>query len=325
MTAIRIARAATGRNIIVKFKGCYHGHNDALLAEAGSGPLTLGHPSSPGIPLEVTKHTLNLSFNNTAQLHEAFSMYGHDIAGVIIEPIAGNMGCIKGDRDFLLTLKQLCKQHESVLIFDEVMTGFRVDYGGAQTLLDIQPDLTCLGKIIGGGLPVGAIGGHKNLMDQLSPLGPVYQAGTLSGNPLAMTAGLTTLKELQKPDTYKKLSLITDSFTEVLNQAIEKFNMPATVNSVPGMFTLFFTPETVTSFDQAQNQNQKLFKAFFSDMMQQGISLAPSAFETLFLSLEHDERCLEIFSTAVNKSFEKICSSKEIDVAHMMSEVDVVE
>ena len=288
MSAIRLARGITGRDKIIKFEGCYHGHADSLLVKAGSGALTLGVPTSPGVPADLAQHTITLEFNETENLNTVFDEIGNQIAAVIVEPIAGNMNCIPADSGFLSTLRKLCDKHQSILIFDEVMTGFRVALGGAQSIYNIEPDITVLGKVIGGGMPVGAFGGKRSVMDHIAPDGPVYQAGTLSGNPVAMTAGITTLKLISVPGFFEKLSATTQSLVKGITQAAEKFTIPLTTNQVGGMFGLFFSDdEKVSTFSQVMACNQERFKRFFHGMLNEGVYLAPSAFEAGFVSSAH--------------------------------------
>ena len=286
MSAIRLARGFTGRDMIVKFAGCYHGHSDALLVKAGSGVLTLGLPNSPGVPEDLAKHTLTAPFNDAQAISELMAAYGDRVACIIVEPIAGNMGCIPPAGGYLQTLQALCQQHGAVLIFDEVMTGFRVAPGGAQDLYDIQPDLTTLGKIVGGGLPVGAFGGRADIMNCIAPMGPVYQAGTLSGNPLAMAAGLATLNNLT-PAVYAKLASTTDALAAGVLAAANSHGIELCENHVCGMFSFFFGRDTVVNFDDVAGSNVEQFNQFFHSMLEQGIYLAPSAYEAGFLSAQH--------------------------------------
>ncbi len=290
MSAIRLARGFTGRDKIVKFEGCYHGHADSLLVKAGSGALTLGQPDSAGVPKSFAENTLTLEFNNLTQVQELFDQVGDEIAAIIVEPVAGNMGCIPPVEGFLECLRDVCTQHDSLLIFDEVMTGFRVALGGAQTIYNVKPDLTTLGKVIGGGMPVGAFGGRKDVMSKLAPLGDVYQAGTLSGNPIAMTAGLTTLSIIEEDSFFTDLTAATaqlvDQFQTLANQA----GVPFSTNQVGGMFGFFFTSVSpVTNFDQVMNADGNLFSKFFVAMLAQGINFAPSPFEAAFVSSAHGE------------------------------------
>lgn len=307
MTAIRLARGYTGRDKIIKFEGCYHGHSDSLLVKAGSGALTLGQPSSPGIPQELTQHTLNLPFNNKEKLYEAFASFGDQLAAVIIEPIAGNMGCILGEPDFLQSLRQLCDAYGTVLIFDEVMTGFRVGLQGAQGLYGITPDLTTLGKVIGGGMPVGAIGGKENIMSHLAPVGPVYQAGTLSGNPVAMSAGIATLQAISEDNFYRTLQERTDYLVKGLYKAANAQNIPVIINHTTGMFSLFFTDiDKVDSFDTAMTTNVSLFQQFYHSLLKQGIYLGPSAYEAAFTSAAHDYAILDETIAAAEAAFNQL-------------------
>jgi len=304
MSAIRLARGFTGRDKILKFQGCYHGHNDSLLVKAGSGALTFGVPSSPGIPKSFTEHTLTADFNNLEQVKEVFQQQGDQIACVILEPVTGNMNCILPSPEFLTGLRKLCDEYKSILIFDEVMTGFRVAPGGAQALYNIKPDLTTLGKIIGGGMPVGAFGGRKEIMEHISPLGPVYQAGTLSGNPVAMAAGLACLTEISKPNFYDELALKTDKLMQGLQECAASNNIPFTTNHVCGMFGFFFTENNaITSFDDVMQCNIERFKQFFHGMLEKGIYLAPSAFEAGFISITHTDKEIDKTIQAANDVF----------------------
>lgn len=290
MSAIRLARAYTGRDKIVKFEGCYHGHGDSLLVKAGSGALTLGVPSSPGVPASLADHTITLDFNNLGTVKETFSQIGNEIAAIIVEPVAGNMNCILPEPGFLEGLRNTCNEHDSVLIFDEVMTGFRVALGGAQSYFKVQPDLTTLGKVIGGGMPVGAFGGKKEIMEQIAPLGPVYQAGTLSGNPIAMTAGLTMLEEISAPGFFDDLHQKVLMLCEGLQAKANKNGIPFTTNQIGGMFGLFFTEQKkVSNFHQATKCDLKRFQEFFHGMLGEGVYLAPSAYEAGFVSAAHGE------------------------------------
>ena len=284
MSAVRLARGYTGRDKIVKFEGCYHGHVDSLLVKAGSGALTLGVPNSPGIPASLAEHTITLNYNDIDGVRETFKEIGDQVAAIIVEPVAGNMNCIPPVPGFLEGLREVCDEHGSVLIFDEVMTGFRVSLGGAQGHYGVTPDLTALGKVIGGGLPVGAFGGKRAIMEHISPLGPVYQAGTLSGNPLAMTAGLTTLNAISEKGFHDALTAKTEKLTAGLKQAADEAGIPMTVQSAGAMFGLFFTEaEAVSSFDQVMACDAERFKQFFQGMLKEGVYLAPSAFEAGFV------------------------------------------
>ncbi|WP_328188852.1 glutamate-1-semialdehyde 2,1-aminomutase [Marinobacter sp. OP 3.4] len=283
MSTVRLARGYTGRDKIIKFEGCYHGHVDSLLVKAGSGALTLGVPNSPGIPASLAEHTITLTYNDSEGVRKAFEEIGDQVAAIIVEPVAGNMNCIPPAPGFLETLREVCDEHGSVLIFDEVMTGFRVSLGGAQGHYGITPDLTALGKVIGGGLPVGAFGGKREIMEHISPLGPVYQAGTLSGNPLAMTAGLTTLNLISEDGFHDRLAEKTRALCAGFREEAKKAGIPLTVQSAGAMFGLFFTDEPeVSRFDQVMNCDVDRFKAFFQGMLKEGVYLAPSAFEAGF-------------------------------------------
>ncbi|MDX1757615.1 MAG: glutamate-1-semialdehyde 2,1-aminomutase [Marinobacter sp.] len=283
MSAIRLARGYTGRDKIVKFEGCYHGHVDSLLVKAGSGALTLGVPNSPGIPASLAEHTLTLDYNDIDGVRETFAKLGEEIAAIIVEPVAGNMNCIPPAPGFLECLREVCDDSGAVLIFDEVMTGFRVSLGGAQGHYGVTPDLTALGKVIGGGLPVGAFGGKREIMEYIAPLGPVYQAGTLSGNPLAMVAGLTTLKAISEPGFHDALATKTAKVRDGLKAAADRAGVPLAVQGVGGMFGFFFTEaDRVTRFDQVMTCDVDRFKAFFQGMLKEGVYLAPSAFEAGF-------------------------------------------
>ena len=290
MSAIRLARGVTGRDIIVKFEGCYHGHGDSLLVKAGSGALTLGVPTSPGVPAALAALTLTLEYNNSAQVEQLFRTMGGQIAAVIVEPVAGNMNCVPPEAGFLATLREVCTQYDALLIFDEVMTGFRVALGGAQALYQIKPDLTTLGKVIGAGMPVGAFGGRADIMDQLAPLGPVYQAGTLSGNPVAMTAGLVNLDLISEPGFYEALSAKTQYLMQGLTELGQMYKIPISTHSVGAMFGIFFSKEKdIRRFSQVMNCDIERFKRFFHGMLAAGVYLAPSAFETGFVSSAHSD------------------------------------
>lgn len=291
MSAIRLARGYTGRDKIVKFEGCYHGHSDSLLVKAGSGALTFGVPTSPGVPAAAAALTITLNYNDSEQVEQVFKTIGDQIACIIVEPVVGNMNCVPPVPGFLQTLRRVCDESGAVLIFDEVMTGFRVALGGAQGLYGIKPDLTTLGKIVGGGMPVGAFGGKREIMEKLAPLGPVYQAGTLSGNPVAMAAGLKTLELLcSKPDFYTQLNASAKSLTDGLKQAANNAGIAFTTTQVGGMFGLYFNEaETITNYEQVMQSNAERFKQFFHGMLEAGIYLAPSAFEAAFISAAHTE------------------------------------
>lgn len=289
MSAIRLARGATGRAKIVKFEGCYHGHGDSFLVKAGSGALTFGVPTSPGVPKANADLTLTLPYNDLQAAQTLFAEHGNDIAGLIIEPVAGNMNCIPPRDGYLQGLRDLCSRHGALLIFDEVMTGFRVALGGAQALYGITPDLSTFGKIIGGGMPVGAYGGRRDLMEQIAPAGPIYQAGTLSGNPVAMAAGLAMLELVQAPGFYETLAARTRLLTDGLQAVADGESIPFSTNRVGGMFGLFFTHENVSSYEQATAADTAMFNRFFHGMLEHGVFLAPSAFEAGFLSSAHSD------------------------------------
>jgi len=289
MSAIRLARGFTKRSKILKFAGCYHGHSDSLLVKAGSGVLTCGIPDSAGVPADVAQHTLTCSFNNLAEVSQVFAELGEQIAAIIVEPVAGNMGCIPPVAEFLPGLRRLCDQYGSVLIFDEVMTGFRVAQGGAQQLYKVKPDLTTLGKIIGGGMPVGAFGGRRDIMEQLAPLGPVYQAGTLSGNPMAMAAGIVTLEGISRPYLYEGLEHITRLLVTGLKTLAQRAGISLQATHVGSMFGIFFSDKPVQNYEDVKACDIERFKKFFHGMLSQGIYLAPSAFEAGFVSTCHGE------------------------------------
>ena len=305
MSAIRLARGYTGRDKILKFEGCYHGHADSLLVNAGSGALTLGQPSSPGVPRDFAKHTLTASYNDLDSVKALFNE--HDIACIIVEPVAGNMNCVPPVAGFLQGLRDICDQHQSVLIFDEVMTGFRVALGGAQAHYKVKPDLTTLGKIIGGGMPVGAFGGKKEIMLHIAPTGPVYQAGTLSGNPIAMAAGLAALETLDDEVAYQALVKQTQKLAKGLKIAAEQANIPLVVNQVGAMFGFFFTEQSeITSFKQVSLCDGERFKQFFHLMLEQGVYLAPSAFEAGFVSMAHSDVEIEATLKAAAHCFKHL-------------------
>lgn len=289
LSALRVARAATGREKILKFDGGYHGHADSLLVKAGSGVATLSLPDSPGVPRGLAELTLTAPYNDLAALDRIFSTQGDQLAAVIVEPVAGNMGCVPPQPGFLERLRALTKEHGAALIFDEVMTGFRVAYGGAQQLYGVRPDLTTLGKVIGGGLPVGAYGGRADWMDLVAPAGPVYQAGTLSGNPLAVGAGLKTLEIIRRPGFYKKLETVSAQLAQGLSAKAQEANVPLTINRVGSMFTAFFTSSPVTDYSSARQSNTEAFGRFFRAMLERGVYLPPSQFEAAFVSAAHSE------------------------------------
>ncbi|MEZ5494007.1 MAG: glutamate-1-semialdehyde 2,1-aminomutase [Pseudomonadales bacterium] len=304
MSAIRLARGYTGRDKIIKFEGCYHGHSDSLLVKAGSGALTLGVPSSPGVPAALADHTLTLNYNDADGVREAFAKYGEQIACVIVEPVAGNMNCIPPVAGFLETIREQCTKFGSVFIIDEVMTGFRLGLQGAQGFYNIEADITCLGKVIGGGMPVGAFGGKRAIMEKIAPLGPVYQAGTLSGNPVAMAAGLATLDIISQPNFYPPLFAKTDMLVKGLRAAAEKAGIPMTSNHVGSMWGLFFTEEkTVSNYQQVMACNTQRFNQFFHGMLREGVYLAPASYEAAFMSSAHTENDLEKTIIAAEKVF----------------------
>ena len=301
MAAIRVARGYTGRDKIIKFEGCYHGSVDSLLVKAGSGVMTLGLPDSPGVPASFVEHTLLADFNNLESVTDLFDEYGPKVAAVVLEPVAGNMGMVVPDLDFLKGLRNLCDVHGSLLVFDEVMTGFRVDYGGAQEIFGIIPDMTIFGKVIGGGLPVGAYGGRQDVMLMVAPAGPVYQAGTLSGNPLAVAAGRKTLEILQAPDTYAELSRKSNWLIDEMQQSAGQNGIPLQTNVMGGMFGFFFAEKPVRNYQDAAESDQDRFRKFFMGMLKEGIYLAPSAFESGFISMAHTEEDLEKTAAACRK------------------------
>ena len=310
MSAVRLARGFTKRDLIVKFEGCYHGHADSLLVKAGSGALTFGEPDSLGVPQDLAEKTVVLQFNNIEEARELFKQKGEEIAAVIVEPIAGNMGCVPPIKGFLEALRLLCDEYASVLIFDEVMTGFRVSPGGAQQLYDIKPDLTTLGKILGGGLPVGGFGGKRELMQELSPMGGIYQAGTLSGNPITMHAGLATLSMLENNQVYEKLEKSASTLTEGLETLARETGVPFKTNRVGSMFGIFFTKnQRVETYNDALTGNNIFFVNFFKEMLQRGVYLAPSPFEAGFLSTQHDSEIISTTLYAAKEAFQRV--SKE--------------
>ena len=303
MSAIRIARGATGRNKIVKFEGCYHGHSDALLVKAGSGALTMGEPDSAGVPAGFAADTITVAFNDSEQIKAAFDAEGANIAAVIIEPVAGNMSCVPPKAGFLEALRSLCTEHGSVLIFDEVMTGFRVGLGGAQERFGVKPDLTTFGKVIGGGMPVGAFGGRRDLMKHVAPLGPVYQAGTLSGNPVAMAAGLTTLNLIRKAGFFEQLEEATSGLVAGMREIASDAGIPFTTNQCGAMFGLFFSANPVDSFDAVMGCDTGRFNQFFNGMLERGVNLAPSPFEAGFVSAAHGPDEIGKTLTAARETF----------------------
>lgn len=308
MSAIRLARAATGRDMIVKFDGCYHGHADSLLVEAGSGVATLAISGSPGVPNDFVSHTVSIPYNDSDAVDRIMAERGDQVAAVIVEPVAGNMGLVPPKEGYLEALRRVCDRSGSVLIFDEVMTGFRVAYGGAQTLYGVTPDLTCFGKIIGGGLPVGAYGGKLDLMTQMAPQGAVYQAGTLSGNPLAMAAGIASLKELGKPGFYEALANKSAQLSEGLKRAAQNAGVEVTTTSVGSMLGLFMVAGPVNNFEDAKRSDLDLFSAYYRGMLANGVYLAPSQFEALFVSAAHDEKAIEATIQAAEVVFRELAA-----------------
>jgi len=301
MTAIRLARGATGRDKVVKFVGCYHGHVDHMLVSAGSGLMTLGAPSSPGVPKDFAKNTLLAPYNNPDAVEKLFAKYADQIAGVIVEPVAGNMGTVLPKPAFLKKLRSLCTRNKSLLIFDEVISGFRLTYGGAQTIYKIKPDLTTLGKIIGGGFPIGAVGGKASIMNKLSPEGTVYQAGTLSGNPVCVAAGIATLKQLKTSKPYSKLDKLTRSLCDGITARLDSKGIPHKINRLGSMFTLFFTESDVTDYKSATKCDTQRYGQYFRQMLEMGVYLPPSQFEANFLSTTHTKRHIEQTLRSVNK------------------------
>ena len=306
MTAIRLARGFTGRKLIVKFEGCYHGHADALLVKAGSGALTFGNPSSAGVPEETAAHTVVLNYNDTAQVRELFSRQGREIAGVIVEPVAGNMNLVLPAAGFLEALREECTRHGAVLILDEVMTGFRVALGGAQARFGIKPDITTLGKVIGGGLPLGALGGRRDIMEKLAPLGPVYQAGTLSGNPIAVAAGLATLQLVVQPRLLERIEATTQALVEGLSSEARKRGVVFSAQSIGSMFGLYFREAPPKSFAEVMQCDRDRFNKFFHAMLESGVYLAPSAYEAGFVSAAHGETEIEATLAAARAAFGRV-------------------
>ena len=307
MSAIRLARGVTGRNKILKFEGCYHGHVDSLLVKAGSGLASLGIPECPGIVDDLAKNTLTLPFNDAKRVKDLFTAEGDSIACVIVEPIGGNMGVVPPKVGFLETLREVTKEADAILIFDEVMTGFRVALGGAQSLYNVYPDLTCLGKVIGGGLPVGAYGGSKQLMDNIAPIGSIYQAGTLSGNPLAMTAGIEMLKLLSGQSVYDELELKSEKLCAGYKSNIKKLGIPATFTRVGSMFSMFFTDKDIVDFDSAKSSDTNFFQSYFAALLEEGVYIAPSQFEAGFMSTVHTDEEIEKTIEANYKALQKAC------------------
>jgi len=308
MSALRLARGFTGRSRIVKFEGCYHGHADSLLVKAGSGLLTFGNPTSAGVPADIAKHTTVLEYNNVEQLNEAFAAFGAEIASVIVEPVAGNMNLVRATPEFLRALRERCDEHGAVLIFDEVMCGFRVALGGAQQVYGVNPDLTCLGKVIGGGMPAAAFGGRRDIMAHLAPLGGVYQAGTLSGNPIAVAAGLKTLQLIQKPGFYDQLARQTKRLADGLTAAARDAKVPFVADALGGMFGLYFADAVPASFAQVTQGDTARFNAFFHAMLDAGVYFAPSAYEAGFVSIAHDDAVIDATLDAARGAFAKLAA-----------------
>jgi len=306
MSAIRVARAYTGRDYIIKFEGCYHGHADYLLVKAGSGATTFGNPSSPGVPASFTSKTLVAKYNDLDSVEKLYKKHGEKIAGIILEPVAGNMGVVLPGKGFLRGLRAITRKYGSLLIFDEVMTGFRLGLGGAQGLFRVRPDITCLGKIIGGGLPVGAYGASSKIMSIVSPEGPMYQAGTLSGNPIAMAAGIANIKKIMKKGFYDKLGNRTDKMVIEINRLISKYGLDANVTSIGSMFTIFFNKEKVTDYQTALKSDTDKFSRFFSILMKNGVTFPPSQFESVFVSSSHTNRDIEKTLDVIDKGFKTL-------------------
>ncbi|MEY5003416.1 MAG: Glutamate-semialdehyde aminotransferase [Pseudomonadota bacterium] len=308
MSALRLARGVTGRDKVIKFEGCYHGHADSMLVKAGSGLLTFGNPTSSGVPADFAKHTIVLDYNDCTQLEDAFSKMGEQIAAVIVEPVAGNMNLLRSTPEFLQTMRRLCTQHGAVLMFDEVMSGFRVALGGAQSLYGVQPDMTVLGKVIGGGLPVAAFGGRADMMKHLAPLGPVYQAGTLSGNPVAVAAGMSTLKIIQQPGFYERLGTQTRKLVDSLSVTAKEIGVAFSADAIGGMFGIYFSERVPENYAQIMAGNKERFNQFFHAMLDAGVYLAPSAFEAGFVSAMHNDAVIDETISAARGAFAKLNS-----------------
>ncbi|MBI5974707.1 glutamate-1-semialdehyde 2,1-aminomutase [Staphylococcus canis] len=306
MTTIRVARAYTGRNKIIKFAGCYHGHSDLVLVAAGSGPSQLGSPDSAGVPKSVAQEVITVPFNDIDSFKEAMEHWGHDVAGVLVEPIVGNFGMVEPKDGFLEEVNNITHEHGGLVIYDEVITAFRFHYGGAQDLLGVYPDLTAFGKIVGGGLPIGGYGGRQDIMEQVAPLGPAYQAGTMAGNPLSMKAGIALLEVLEQDGVYEKLNALGQKLEEGLQAAIDKYQIKATINRVYGALTVYFTDEKVTHYEQADASDGEMFARFFKLMLNQGINLAPSKYEAWFLTTEHTDEDIEATIKAADYAFSQL-------------------
>ena len=308
MSALRLARGATGRDTVIKFEGCYHGHADSLLVKAGSGLLTFGNPTSSGVPADFAKHTMVLDYNNCEQLEEVFKSKGSTIACVIVEPVAGNMNLLPASLEFLQTMRRLCTQHGALLLFDEVMSGFRVALGGAQSIYGVTPDMTVLGKVIGGGLPVAAFGGRADLMQHLAPIGGVYQAGTLSGNPVAVAAGMATLEIIQQPGFYESLTKQTKKLTDGLSTVAKEVGLDFCANAVGGMFGIYFTQSVPTNYAEMMECDKNRFNTFFHLMLDRGVYLAPSAFEAGFVSAQHDDAIINETLRCAREAFTQVAA-----------------
>jgi glutamate-1-semialdehyde 2,1-aminomutase len=310
MSALRVARGYTGRGKVIKFEGCYHGHADYLLVKAGSGATTFGIPDSAGVPESFSQETVVLPYNDAEAFNRMMDTIGDQVAAVIVEPVAGNMGVVLPQQKFLQALREQTRKHGAVLIFDEVITGFRLIYGGAQHLFGIEPDMTCLGKIVGGGFPLAAYGGRRDIMQAVAPLGPVYQAGTLSGNPVAVTAGLTTLRVLERDKPYAELERRTNWLTDTIADAARAFNIPVQINRIASMFTAFFTDQPVTDYASAKRSDTKRFARFFHALLQQGVFLPPSQFEAAFLSVAHSDEVLAQVAEAMRQAMREVAESE---------------
>jgi len=310
MSALRVARGYTGRGKVIKFEGCYHGHADYLLVKAGSGATTFGIPDSAGVPESFSQETVVLPYNDAEAFNRMMDTIGDQVAAVIVEPVAGNMGVVLPQQKFLQALREQTRKHGAVLIFDEVITGFRLTYGGAQHLFGIEPDMTCLGKIVGGGFPLAAYGGRRDIMQAVAPLGPVYQAGTLSGNPVAVTAGLTTLRILERDKPYAELERRTNWLTDAIADAARAFNIPVQINRIASMFTAFFTDQPVTDYASAKRSDTKRFARFFHALLQQGVFLPPSQFEAAFLSVAHSDEVLAQVAEAMRQAMRQVAESE---------------